>query len=159
MIDMLHSSGPAFSTYHLAHPRPVHWRELFVPVTQALGLKPVTYDVWLQQLKESSDRLGNMTPDQEVEEMRRNPALKILDHFEHAGAGRATPGTKDNGLAEEHAIEGSSEEAREALGLAKLSVTQAELAAPSLREDSLPQLTAEDAMRWLQHWKSVGYLN
>ncbi|EKM52740.1 uncharacterized protein PHACADRAFT_198789 [Phanerochaete carnosa HHB-10118-sp] len=145
-IDMLHSSGSAFSTYHLTHPRPVHWRTLFAPIAQALELQSVAYDVWLQQLRNSSERSRRMAPDQEVEELQRNPALKLVEHFEEMFAGGAKGGDE------------ASEVAREALGLPKLSVAQAVQVAPSLSEESLPQLTAKDTMQGVRYWKSIGYL-
>ncbi|EKM51217.1 uncharacterized protein PHACADRAFT_213085 [Phanerochaete carnosa HHB-10118-sp] len=145
-VDMLRSSGSGFSTYHLAHPRPVHWRTLFAPIAQALGLQSVTYEAWLQQLRNSSERSRRMAPDREVEELQRNPALKLIEHFEEMHAGGAKGGDE------------ASEVTREALGLPKLSVARAVQVAPSLSEENLPQLTAKDAMQWVQYWKSIQYL-
>lgn len=169
-IDMLRSSGPAFSTYHLTHPRPVHWRTLFTPIAQALGLQSVAYDVWLRQLRNSSERSEHMLPEQEVAELQRNPALKILEHFEQIYAGGAKEDVnsehhagglirKDgNGALQVHGGDEASELKREALGLPTLSVSQAVQIAPSLGEKNLPQLTAKVAMQWLQYWRSIGYL-
>ena len=70
--------------------------------------------------------------------MKRNPALTILDFF--LGA-KAVP-----------------EYNMEAMGLPALSVTEAERVAPSLSPVYLPQLSADDARKWLSYWRSVSFL-
>ncbi|GJE93572.1 acetyl-CoA synthetase-like protein [Phanerochaete sordida] len=169
-IDMLRAGGPPFSTYHLTHPRPVHWRALLVPLGHALRLHPVPYYAWLARLHKSAEWRGTRGPDEEVAELRRNPALKILEHFDGLNAGDAYECshsehhaggpvlTKCSGIAHVHEKGEQREVMREALGLPKLAVVEAMKVAPSLDEEHLPQLTEKDALHWLQYWKAIGYL-
>ena len=94
---------------HLAHPRPVPWASVMGHVADELGLKPVPFDQWLEMLVKSGE---GHSADSEVELVKRNPALKLLDFF--LGA-KAVP-----------------EYNREAMGLPTLSVAEAERVAPSL---------------------------
>lgn len=118
---------------HLAHPRPVHWHAVMEPVSKYLGLPLVPYDEWYARLEKSAEGLR---ADSEVELMRKNPALKILEFFGNAKA--------------------KMEDSPEAMGLPMLSVTHAEKAAPSLGPEALPQLTGADALRWIEYWKRLG---
>lgn len=166
ILEMSRSSG-SFSIYHLVHPRPVHWRTLFRPVATAFDVNPVAYHAWLRRLRKSSEWFSGASPDQEVEQMKINPALKIIDFFESAvpvkGAstgvvneGPARGNTKS--FAEGTDTTKSFEGTYEALNLPRLSVSEAMRVAPSLQPENLPQLTANDALRWLQYWRSIGYL-
>lgn len=120
---------------HLAHPRPVKWSAIMVPVARRLGLRIVSFDEWYGLLEKSGAGLG---ADSEVEMMQRNPALKILEFFAHAKAQMgASP---------------------EAMGLPVLDVSMAQKAAPSLGPDALPQLSATDALKWIAYWGSIGAL-
>lgn len=169
---MLHSPG-TFSIYHLVHPRPVPWRALFRPIAATLDIRPMPYHMWFRRLMKSKEWFSNSTPEQEVEQMRVNPALKLMDFFETAGpvVGSTPAGavhddyhddgpvkTKDSGIVEVNGAPKQLEGRYEALGLPRLSVSEAERAAPSLRPETLPQLTEQDAMKWLQYWRSIGYL-
>ena len=120
---------------HLAHPRPVPWASVMGYVADELGLKTLPFDRWLEMLVKSGE---GHSADSEVELMKRNPALKILDFF--LGA-KAVP-----------------EYNMEAMGLPALSVTEAERVAPSLSPAHLPQLSADDARKWLSYWRSVSFL-
>ena len=165
-------SPGAFATYHLVHPRPVSWRTLFRPVAAELDLVPVWYRMWLWRLRNSKKWFAEATPEEEVEQMKLNPALKIIEFFERANPDKgASAGVADD---ERHAggpertkanelkeIDGGTEPlggSYEAFGLPRLSVTEAMRVAPSLQEENLPQLTAGDAMKWLKYWKSIGFL-
>ena len=169
MLDMLRAPGPPFSTYHLAHPRPVPWRSLFTSVVRTLNLQPVTYAAWVERLRKSRAWLGDVPPEREVAELRRNPALKLIDYFEQAHvcdmdvhAEHRTGGpvrTKAGDVKEVRDSNEAFQVPREALGLPTLAVKEAERVSPSLSEEALPQLTEKDAMQWLQYWKSIGYLD
>ena len=76
------------------------------------------------------------TAAKEVGVMQKNPALKILQFFKDAAGGTSS----------------------EAMGIPALDVMQARGAAPALGKESLPQLGAEDAERWLKYWKGIGFL-
>ena len=134
---------------HLAHPRPVPWRTIISPLSTALSLPIVPYAEWCSLLEASSphhnhdhhiNSNGNADADSEVELMRQNPALKILEFFLDARAKMSLP---KNG-------------SPEAMGLPMLDVAHALEAAPSLREETLPQLSADDVERWIGYWRRVG---
>ena len=157
--------------YHLAHPRPVSWKSLFLPVCEKLGIPPASYAMWLHRLKMSAEWFGDVSADREVELTKLNPALKLMDFFD----GAATKQSDGASIDEEHhaggsvkikaekrvEVNGTTESkgaVHEAFGLPALSVAEAEKVAPSLSPANLPQLTSEDAMRWIKYWKSIGYL-
>ncbi|KAF7795914.1 hypothetical protein EIP86_007081 [Pleurotus ostreatoroseus] len=119
--------------FHLAHPRSVRWMDVMGPLATSLGLRTVPYDEWIMSLASSGE---NVEATKEVDVMQKNPALKILQFFKDAGGGTSP----------------------EAMGIPALDVTQAEGAAPALGKESLPQLGAEDAGRWLKYWKGIGFL-
>lgn len=122
---------------HLVHPRPVAWSFVMEPLAKTLGLPVVSYDDWVTRLEQSGDALS---ADEEVEVMRLNPALKIIDMFIQ---GRSTVATRSSD---------------EAMGLPQLDVEQAKLVSPHLSPESLPQLSDADAARWLMYWKKIGHL-
>ena len=167
MLEMAHSPG-LFATYHLVHPRPVPWRALFRPVATAFDIVPVAYHMWLRRLKKSNEWFAGATADQEVEQMKLNPALKIIDFFESAApvkAPLADAANEDGPVrrkAEGFVDTSSTTEPLagpyEALGLPRLSVSEAMLVAPSLQPESLPQLSDKDALQWLQYWRLIGFL-
>ena len=63
---------------HLSHPRPVPWSAVMGPLAKELALPLVSYQKWFSALRKSGEGLD---ADREVEMMRKNPALKILDFF------------------------------------------------------------------------------
>ncbi|EKM51191.1 uncharacterized protein PHACADRAFT_263199 [Phanerochaete carnosa HHB-10118-sp] len=130
LIEMMTASA---STLHLAHPRPVEWRAVTVPLADAFGLEQVSYDEWMARLEKSG---RGLSAESEVEMMRHNPALKLFDFFKEAQtfAGRSP----------------------EAMGLPQMDVTEAQKAAPSLRV--MPQFSGKDAMNWVGYWKRIGSL-
>ncbi|GJE93538.1 acetyl-CoA synthetase-like protein [Phanerochaete sordida] len=130
LIEM--SAAPA-PTLHLAHPRPVAWRAVTAPIAAEFGLEEVSYDAWMARLEKSGRGLSAA---EEVDMMRRNPALKLFEFFKEAQdfAGRSP----------------------EAMGLPQMDVSEAQEAAPSLR--ALPQLSDKDAMSWVGYWKKIGHL-
>ena len=120
---------------HLAHPRPVPFRTLLAPLSASLALPAVPYAAWVAKLEASaSTHAGDA--DAEVELVRRNPALKILEFYNDAKAKMPL--------------------SPEAMGLPMLEVVRALEAAPSLRPEALPQLSAEDVERWVGYWRRVG---
>ncbi|GJE93533.1 acetyl-CoA synthetase-like protein [Phanerochaete sordida] len=114
---------------HLAHPRSIPWTSITKPIADELQLPLVPYDEWLGLLLRASDGAG-------ADDIRQNPALKLLDFFEGA--------TK-------HA------DAPEAMGLPLMDVSVAVTVSPSLRD--APTLVAEDALRWLRYWKQVRFIS
>lgn len=132
VVDMAEANAPYL---HLVHPRPVKWSTIMEPMAKTLDLPIVSYDEWVTRLEKSGDGL---TADEEVEVMRLNPALKVIDTFIQGRATTSSP---------------------EAMGLPQLAVTQAEKVSPSLAAERLPQLTVQDALRWVAYWKSIGFLS
>ena len=119
---------------HLAHPRPVPWSAVVEPIAKLLGIPMVSYDEWLAKLVKSGEGL---TAEREVEVMRQNPALKLMDLFRHGEPGNDNP---------------------EAMNVAALDVSEAQRVAPALSPENLPQLGSEDASRWIVYWKKIRFL-
>lgn len=134
LVDMADSNAPCF---HLVHPRPGVWSSIMEPLAKSLNISVVPYDEWVTRLEKSGEGLN---ADEEVEMMRLNPALKIIDMFIQ---GRTTV---------------ASSASREAMGLPHLQTTQAEGASPSLALERLPQLAIADGLRWMEYWNRIGYL-
>ncbi|KAG8930870.1 hypothetical protein FRC02_003563 [Tulasnella sp. 418] len=131
IIEMRDSSSEVL---HLAHPRSVSWTEIFTPIAQALNVPLVPYSEWVARLDESL-----RTAKSEMEAVRENPALRLIDFFRSNNADTVPPG-------------------REAGGLPKLATDIAVQVAPSLQEQNLPQLGEKDALSWVNYWKSTGFL-
>ena len=119
---------------HLAHPRPVPWSAVVEPIAKLLGIPMVSYDEWLAKLVKSGEGL---TAEREVEVMRENPALKLLDFFSHIDPTSPNP---------------------EAMNVAPLDVSEAQRVAPALSPENLPQFGSEDAYRWISYWKKIHFL-
>ena len=122
---------------HLVHPRPVPWTSIVSPIAEHMKLDVIPYDDWVDKLAHSGEGLN---ADSEVEAMKVNPALKIMDFFVGAKSGS---GQSSN---------------PEALDFPALSVAEAERVAPSLSAENLPQLSAKDALKWVAYWKKTGFL-
>ena len=120
---------------HLAHPRPVSWSTIMTPLADKLGLPVIPYDDWLARLVKSGEGLS---ADGEVEAMKENPALKIVDFFREMGAAQGVRGSQGIDIT--------------------LDTSEAERVAPSLSAERLPQLSGEDVDRWVGYWKGVGFL-
>ena len=98
------------------------------PIAQELGVPLVPYSEWLSKLEASS---GEGSAD-EVDGMRANPALRLLDFFRGQRAGgrsNASPG---------------------------LSTAKAEEASKELAH--MAELSREDAKKWVAAWRASGFL-
>ncbi|KAF8530083.1 putative polyketide synthase [Hysterangium stoloniferum] len=126
LIEMLHTDRQVL---HLSHPRPIAWSKIanFLSDTLQLSLKP--YEEWLRTLEASASAAVCGSEDS-------NPALRLLYYFK--------------------ALEVGTNDAKEALGLPKLSVTEAIKASSALRDAD--QLTTMDAAYWVNNWENVGFL-
>lgn len=122
-----------YSILHLAHPRPVPWSTIITPIARSLNLPLVPYAEWVTRLQKSGE---NLDAKGEVDMMKVNPALRILDFFSRTM------------LAEERGGEGG----REMMGMPELSLRKAVEVAPALNEKNLPQLGEKDALSWLGYW-------
>ncbi|KAH8101719.1 acetyl-CoA synthetase-like protein, partial [Cristinia sonorae] len=126
IIAMRNSEEPIL---HLVNPNPVPWRTFLEPLAQAMNVSLVPYEQWLPKL---GDCLGDRSLP-EVEHLKRNPALRLLDYY------RALQLNDD----------------MEPLGIVRLNTTKAVHIAPSLLE--MP-LSAELAVRWLKSWRMSSFL-
>ncbi|KAH8100027.1 acetyl-CoA synthetase-like protein [Cristinia sonorae] len=126
IIEMRNSPHPVL---HLVHPRPVSWADIITPVSQALSLPLVSYADWLARLRESG---ANLHAEHEVEIMKVNPALRILDFFSGVD------------------LDSSS---GEAMGIREMDMTKAREVANVL--SGLPPLSKRDVLGWLSYWGLV----
>ncbi|THH29826.1 hypothetical protein EUX98_g4377 [Antrodiella citrinella] len=114
---------------HLVNPNPVPWKTFLEPLAEAMNVSLVPYDQWLYALGECL-KDTSLT---EVENMQRNPALRLLDFY--------------RGLRVDDELE--------PLGLVRLETTKGVQVAPSLQEMPLSQAQAE---RWMASWRSSGFV-
>ncbi|KAI0332192.1 acetyl-CoA synthetase-like protein [Cubamyces sp. BRFM 1775] len=117
---------------HLVHPRPVPWRTVIAPIAAELQVPLVPYETWLSALEASTRGMADAT---EVELMKANPALRIVDFFRHL---KQSP---------DH----------EPLGMVYLSSEKATKVSGTLTR--MPALDAGRARKWLAAWKKSGFLS
>lgn len=121
---------------HLAHPHPVAWSTLFTAASHELsGLPLVPYAEWVDRLTKSADGLGTVTTVQQAE---NNPALRIIDFFQAAGA--------------------LTDEGREAMGLRRLALDRACSASPTLSGLKDKPLDGDNVRSWITYWRDAGFL-
>ncbi|CDO73877.1 hypothetical protein BN946_scf185016.g34 [Trametes cinnabarina] len=118
---------------HLVHPHPVSWHEIIAPIAVELAVPLVSYEEWVSALQNCVNR-GDTD---EVELMKANPALRLLDFFK----------TLKEGQGSAH---------REPLGMVYLSTEKSTKVSETLAH--LPQLDAECAKKWVAAWKKSGFL-
>lgn len=126
-LQMRDSEEPVL---HLAHPKPVPWKIVIEPLAASLRVPLVPFENWFAQLVASTTDLRH-TEDVDI---RRYPALRLLDFFRSVE------------------IRGD----KEPLGIARLEVQKAVVAAPVL--SATAQLTSNWACKWLDSWRTVGLL-
>ncbi|KAI8995249.1 acetyl-CoA synthetase-like protein [Trametes punicea] len=129
-VEMRHSPDPFV---HLVHPRPVPWHDIIAPIAEELGVPLVSYEKWASALQSSISK-GDPA---EVELMKANPALRLLDFFKGANAS-------------------ASATDREPMGMAYLATEKSTKVSETLA--NLPQLNAERVKMWLAAWKASGFL-
>ncbi|OSC98632.1 acetyl-CoA synthetase-like protein [Trametes coccinea BRFM310] len=128
--EMRHSPEPFL---HLVHPRPVPWHDIIAPIAEELGVSLVSYEQWVSALQNSVSR----GEEAEVELLKANPALRLLDFFK---AVKQSEGSAD----------------REPLGMVYLSTEKSTKVSRTLAH--LPQLDADRAKKWVLAWKKSGFL-
>ena len=134
-VEMRNAPGP-LSYLHLVHPRPVPFRTLIAPIAAALSVPLVPYATWLRALEAS---LADDS-DSEVDAMRANPALRLLDFFR----------------AQTAEIEGRMPEGKEPMGVVQLATNVGERTSAELAR--IPPLDAETSMAWVAAWRKSGFL-
>lgn len=125
-----------YTTVHLAHPRRQSWSSIFQHVADSIGAKLVPFPEWFSLLEASLQ-----SDEPQVELMKKNPALILLDTFRAFSQNAVTPGP-----------------GREALSIPILDTDLAVEVAPSLSEENLPQLGKKDVDSWLSYWRKNGFL-
>ncbi|KAJ3481757.1 hypothetical protein NLI96_g7439 [Meripilus lineatus] len=131
IIDLRKSTA---TVLHVANPHRVSWDTIFAPLAKTLNLPVIPYIQWLDLLEKSGE---NLDATSEVEALRTNPALRILEFFRSA---------KDV----------KSPKSTEAVGLPLLDTSAAQKDAPSLA--NITPVGKSDLNLWLAYWKHVGYL-
>ncbi|KIM78762.1 hypothetical protein PILCRDRAFT_10982 [Piloderma croceum F 1598] len=116
---------------HLAHPRPVPWSTVFDAFCSLLTVPLVPYSEWLSRLEESGQSASAKAP---MEALQSNPALRLIEFFRSDVMGLAS-----------------------AKGI-PLSLDEAQKASETLRVDNLAQLGIEDIKRWIDYWRSTGFI-
>ena len=109
---------------HLVHSRPVPWHKLIAPIAEELKVPLVPYADWLSALVKNGSA-------EDVELMRENPALQLVDFFRSRGDG-------------------------EMLGEARLSTDKARSVSEAFA--NMPELGEADARRWVAAWRASGFL-
>lgn len=117
---------------HLVHPRPVPWSSLMEPIARALEVPLVTYSHWFSAL----EACLHDTSLSEIEQMRSNPALRLLNFFRNADL---------------------SGEDKEPLGVARLATDQAVQISATLNS-GIKQLGGQDANNWVEAWRRHGFI-
>ncbi|PSR94668.1 hypothetical protein PHLCEN_2v4400 [Hermanssonia centrifuga] len=126
LVQMRGSHEPIL---HLAHPRPVAWNIFLQRIAEKMQVPLVSYDVWLDALQRSK----NQSKLPELDLLRQNPALRLLEFFRTVQRGGD----------------------REPLGGVRTDVTKAMREAPSI---DLPELDATWADRWIDGWQKAGFI-
>ncbi|TFK82377.1 acetyl-CoA synthetase-like protein [Polyporus arcularius HHB13444] len=127
--EMRNSPAPIL---HLVHPRPVSWHTLIAAIAEELGVPLVPYASWLAALEKSA---GELSGERDIDAMRDNPALRLLDFFRYRAEAR---------------------EGREPLGIARLSTENAVAVSETLA--NMPEISEADARRWVAAWRASGFL-
>jgi hypothetical protein len=118
---------------HLAHPRPVPWSTVFDAFCSLLIVPIVPYSEWLSRLEESQ-AITTAPTEAPIEALQNNPALRLIGFFRSDVIGLAS--TK---------------------GIS-LSLDEAQKASETLSVDKLAQLGIEDVKRWVDYWRSTGFI-
>ncbi|KAA1475309.1 acetyl-CoA synthetase-like protein [Dentipellis sp. KUC8613] len=120
-----------YRTLHIAHPRAVPFTSLITPIAKELGVPLVPYEEWVKALEDSM----NDTSVSLVDQMLRNPALRLIDFYR---AVRVGPNW-------------------EPVGVARLGTENAVKVSETLREGAAP-LGEENAHKWLAAWRKTRFL-
>ncbi|RPD79527.1 acetyl-CoA synthetase-like protein [Lentinus tigrinus ALCF2SS1-7] len=129
LVEMRNSTSPIL---HLVHPRPVSWHALITPIAAELRIPLVPYSTWLSALERSA--ADGFAANAEVDAMRQNPALRLLEFFR----GQTVSAEK------------------EAMGDVRLSTENAERASPELAH--LAQLGEDISVSWVKAWRKSSFL-
>lgn len=132
-VDMI-LSADSEQVLHITHSHPVPWPTVIDTIASELGLEIVPYDAWANALGESAKVLESVAHDQDKTEeiLQQNPCLRLLLFFKQRQANV------------------------ESFGSPKLSIEKAQRVSRTLR--SARQLDSADVKRWLDYWRSIGFI-
>ena len=137
VIDFRAAGATSSTTIaHLVHPRPTSWTLLAKAFATELSVPLVPFSEWLQKLEQSGKNKTNNHV--EVEDMRRIPALRLLQFFRSMSSKVGDSGT--------------------ALGFPRLSCENAVQLSSTLSKPAIHQLGEKDVKKWLEYWRSVGFI-
>ena len=128
-VEMRNSPAPIL---HLVHPRPVPWHTLVAPIAEEFGVPLVPYATWLAALEKCA---GESSGERDVDAMRGNPALRLLDFFRNRIEER---------------------DGREPLGMPYLATDKARNVSETLAKMS--EIGEAEARQWIKAWRASGYL-
>lgn len=91
-------NGPKATVYHVANPEQTSWAEILPTIAQILGhggsdVNVVPLRTWVQLLRENASEA-------DADELKRNPAIKLLDFFEGIASSSGEQGLLDTKQAE-----------------------------------------------------------
>lgn len=137
LIDFRLSGKPSSSTIiHLIHPRPTTWLSLAKSIAAELSIPLVPFSEWLAKLEQSGKSKTNGSV--EVEDLRRIPALRLLPFFKSMSA--------------------RVEDSPNAFGFPILACEMAAQLSGTLSDPDIPQLSENDARKWVRYWRKVGFI-
>ncbi|KAI0795715.1 acetyl-CoA synthetase-like protein [Abortiporus biennis] len=127
LVQMRHSDEP---TLHLVNSHPVPWHTVLEAISSKIGFRLVPYDEWLKKLQTTLTE--SSLP--EVEQVKRNPALKLLNFYKQARFGENTD---------------------ESISPVRLDISKARKEVPELDDVKL-DLSIVD--KWIMSWRATGFL-
>ncbi|KZT61229.1 acetyl-CoA synthetase-like protein [Calocera cornea HHB12733] len=139
MVERMHhnaAQSPSDCQYlNLVHPQPVAWERVLSSIAERMGCRLVPFSQWVNRLEEAAE---------DLKEVERNPAIKLLDFYRSAAVAFAARQRQ------------SSAEYRhnEAMGLPDLDTTKAGECSRTLK--SAKRLDNEDVKRWMDYWTARG---
>ncbi|KIM81777.1 hypothetical protein PILCRDRAFT_8450 [Piloderma croceum F 1598] len=120
---------------HLTHPHPVLWSDIFGALCGLLAIPIVPYSVWLSRLEASGKATATTSAKAPIDAFQKNPALHLIEFFRCDVMGLAS-----------------------ARGIPPVSLDEAQKASETLRGDKLVQLGIGDVKRWVDYWRSTGFI-
>ncbi|KDQ07667.1 hypothetical protein BOTBODRAFT_166803 [Botryobasidium botryosum FD-172 SS1] len=135
-VAIVEMRNSPYTTLHLAHPRRTPWSLIFEYAAKSIGAELISFPEWFARLEASLQ-----SDEPQVELVKRNPALLLLDTFRSLSRKPDVPGP-----------------GREALSMPVLDTDRAVEVAPSLSEKNLAALSTKDIDRWLRYWRKSEFL-
>jgi len=146
IVELIFQNQRLPPALNVVHPRPTGWNEMFKLIDDALVLQKIhapltfiSFQKWFNILE-----VHAKAANQENENERRIPAVKLLDFFRQMSAGDLKV-TSDGRLD------------TEAGGLTRFSTCKTQNIGKTMRD--LERLTTKDIERWVKYWDSTCLFN